>query len=51
MLLHQHYLMSMTVVDLENFTVLTKGLETNCGGLVDKYIGDAVIAMWFHGEE
>lgn len=65
--LHVRRLMSVMVVDIRNFTVLTRQLDENIlstvigtwfaevgkiikehGSWVDKYIGDAVMAIWFH---
>lgn len=65
--LHVRRLMSVMVVDIRNFTVLTRQLDENLlstligtwfaevgkiirehGSWVDKYIGDAVMAIWFH---
>ena len=67
--LHVRRLMSVMVIDIRNFTVLSRKLDdvnlssligTWCnksgqiirryGSWVDKYIGDAVMALWFHGE-
>lgn len=66
--LHVRRLMSVMVVDIRDFTVLTRQLDEKilsavigswfrqagniireCGSWVDKYIGDAVMAIWFHG--
>lgn len=66
--LHVRRLISVMVVDIRNFTVLTQQLDEqilseligtwfrqagniirNHGSWVDKYIGDAVMAVWFHG--
>jgi adenylate cyclase len=69
-MLHIRHLVSILVIDIRNFTVLTRQLDeqilseligswfrlsgeiirTN-GSWVDKYIGDAVMAVWIHGEE
>lgn len=67
--LYVRQLISVMVVDIRDFTVLTRKLEENLlssiivswfhqagdilrehGSWVDKYIGDAVMALWFHGE-
>jgi adenylate cyclase len=67
--LHVRRLMSVLVVDIRNFTVLTRQLDEKVlssmignwfrqagniiresGSWVDKYIGDAIMAIWFHGE-
>ncbi|MDJ0844519.1 FHA domain-containing protein [Crocosphaera sp.] len=67
--LHERRLTSVMVVDMRNFTSLTRQLDEkvlsslignwfrqagdiirNAGSWVDKYIGDAVMAIWFHGE-
>jgi adenylate cyclase len=67
-LLHIRHLVSVLVIDIRNFTVLTRQLEgqvlsdfvghwfRTCGEIirrhgswVDKYIGDAVMAVWIHG--
>ncbi|MDJ0662299.1 MAG: adenylate/guanylate cyclase domain-containing protein [Crocosphaera sp.] len=69
MVLHERRLTSVMVVDMRNFTTLTRQLDEkvlsslignwfrqageiirNAGSWVDKYIGDAVMAIWFHGE-
>ncbi|EAZ92684.1 adenylate/guanylate cyclase domain-containing protein [Crocosphaera chwakensis] len=69
MVLHERRLTSVIVVDMRNFTALTRQLDEeilsslignwfrqageiirNAGSWVDKYIGDAVMAIWFHGE-
>lgn len=66
--LHQRQLTSVMVVDMRNFTVLTRQLDEtilstligswfreageiirSSGSWVDKYIGDAIMAIWFHG--
>ncbi len=63
-------LMSVMVVDIRNFTVLSQKIDENIlasligswfrdagniirhsGSWVDKYIGDAVMAIWFHRQE
>lgn len=68
--LHVRRLISVMVVDIRNFTVLTRQLDEKilseligtwfrrsgniireCGSWVDKYIGDAVMAVWFHGTQ
>lgn len=65
--LYQRCLISVMVVDIRNFTVLTRKLDEtilsevigtwfryagdiirNHGSWVDKYIGDAMMAVWFH---
>jgi adenylate cyclase len=67
--LHVRRLMSVMVVDIRNFTGLTRQLDEKIlsamignwfrqagtiiresGSWVDKYIGDAIMAIWFHGE-
>ncbi len=67
--LHVRRLMSVLVVDIRSFTVLTRQLDEKVlssmignwfrqagniiresGSWVDKYIGDAIMAIWFHGE-
>ncbi|MEA5508630.1 adenylate/guanylate cyclase domain-containing protein [Crocosphaera sp. UHCC 0190] len=67
--LHERRLTSVMVVDMRNFTTLTRQLDEEVlsslignwfreageiirysGSWVDKYIGDAVMAIWFHGE-
>jgi adenylate cyclase len=69
-ILHERRLTSVMVVDMRDFTVLTRQLneETlsllignwfrqagdiirSAGSWVDKYIGDAIMAIWFHGHE
>jgi adenylate cyclase len=66
-ILHVRKLMSVLVVDMRDFTVLTRQTNENLlsemmsnwyrnagaivrqrGSWVDKYIGDAVMALWFH---
>lgn len=66
--LHVRRLISVMVVDIRDFTVLTRQLDEKVlsevigtwfrhsgsiirkhGSWVDKYIGDAVMAVWFHG--
>lgn len=68
--LHVRRLISVMVVDIRNFTVLTRQLDEKIlsevigtwfrragniirdrGSWVDKYIGDAVMAVWFHSTE
>ncbi|MGB7441052.1 MAG: adenylate/guanylate cyclase domain-containing protein [Coleofasciculaceae cyanobacterium] len=68
--LHVRRLMSVMVVDIRDFTVLTRKLDEKIlsmvigtwfrqsgdiirqsGSWVDKYIGDAVMAIWFHGSQ
>jgi adenylate cyclase len=68
--LHLRKLMSVMVVDMRNFTVLTRQTNENLlsevmsawfrnagsiirqrGSWVDKYIGDALMALWFHNGE
>jgi adenylate cyclase len=68
--IHERRLTSVMVVDMRNFTVLTRQLDEQLlsslignwfreagniiresGSWVDKYIGDAVMAIWFHGQE
>jgi len=68
--LHVRRLMSVLVVDIRNFTVLTRKIDEkilsnligdwfrqagkiirDSGSWVDKYIGDAVMSIWFHGEQ
>jgi adenylate cyclase len=63
-------LISVVVVDIRDYTVLTRKLDEGilsevigtwfrqsgeiigqAGSWVDKYIGDAVMAVWFHSEE
>ncbi len=67
--LHVRRLMSVMVVDIRDFTILTRQLDEKVlsnlignwfnqagkiiresGSWVDKYIGDAVMSIWFHGE-
>ncbi|NJL00625.1 MAG: adenylate/guanylate cyclase domain-containing protein [Spirulinaceae cyanobacterium SM2_1_0] len=67
--LHVRRLMSVMVVDIRDFTSLTRQLDEailsdlignwfnqagniirDSGSWVDKYIGDAVMSIWFHGE-
>ncbi|NCJ06032.1 FHA domain-containing protein [Synechococcales cyanobacterium C] len=69
-LLHVRRLISVLVVDIRNFTVLTRNLDEQIlsevvgtwfrfageiiresGSWVDKYIGDAVMAVWIHGTQ
>ncbi|MEB3339518.1 adenylate/guanylate cyclase domain-containing protein [Okeania sp.] len=66
--LHSRRLISVMVIDIRDFTILTRKLDervlsevigtwfrqagniiSNNGSWVDKYIGDAVMAVWFHG--
>jgi adenylate cyclase len=68
--LHVRRLMSVMVVDIRDFTVLTRQLDEKIlsavigtwfrqsgeiirksGSWVDKYIGDAIMAIWFHGSQ
>jgi adenylate cyclase len=68
--IHERRLVSVMVVDIRNFTVLSRQIENyllslmvgtwfrqageiikDSGSWVDKYIGDAVMSIWFHGEE
>ncbi len=68
--LHVRRLMSVMVVDIRDFTVLTRQLDEKIlsavigtwfrqsgdiirksGSWVDKYIGDAIMAIWFHGPQ
>ncbi len=68
--LHVRRLISVLVVDIRNFTVLTRQLDEKIlsemigtwfrhagdiirqyGSWVDKYIGDAVMAVWIHGTQ
>ncbi|MDJ0554538.1 MAG: adenylate/guanylate cyclase domain-containing protein [Microcoleaceae cyanobacterium MO_207.B10] len=68
--LHVRRLISVMVMDIRDFTVLTRQLDErllsevigtwfrqagdiirNNGSWVDKYIGDAIMAVWFHGTE
>jgi adenylate cyclase len=67
---HERRLTSVLVVDMRNFTVLTRQVQDNLlssligswfhqagniirqsGSWVDKYIGDAVMAVWFHEQQ
>jgi adenylate cyclase len=67
--LHERRLTSVMVVDIRNFTALTRQLDEkvlsslignwfrhaghiirSSGSWVDKYIGDAIMAIWFHGQ-
>ena len=69
-ILHLRKLMSVMVVDMRNFTILTRQTNENLlseimstwfrnagaiirhrGSWVDKYIGDALMALWFHDTE
>lgn len=68
--LHERQLTSVMVVDMRNFTGLSRQLDDTvlsqlignwfreagniiraAGSWVDKYIGDAVMAIWFHGAD
>ncbi len=68
--LHVRRLISVMVVDIRNFTVLTRQMDEQIlsevigtwfrrsgqilrdrGSWVDKYIGDAVMAVWFHSSQ
>jgi adenylate cyclase len=68
-MLQVRQLISVLVVDIRGFTVLTRTFDermlgqalgawfsavgqilNRAGSYVDKYIGDAVMAVWFHGE-
>lgn len=68
--LHVRRLISVMVMDIRDFTVLTRQLDERIlsevigswfrqagdiirkhGSWVDKYIGDAIMAVWFHGTE
>jgi adenylate cyclase len=67
---HERRLTSVMVVDMRNFTALTRqldekvlssligswfrhagGIIRSSGSWVDKYIGDAIMAIWFHGQQ
>ncbi|MCE2669374.1 MAG: FHA domain-containing protein [Microcystis sp.] len=67
---HERCLTSVMVVDMRNFTALTRQLDEkvlsslignwfrhagniirSSGSWVDKYIGDAIMAIWFHGQQ
>lgn len=69
-MLHQRQLISVVVVDIRDFTVMTRQTDeaihseaigtwfrrageiiAQHGSWVDKYIGDAVMAVWIHGPE
>ncbi|TVQ05764.1 MAG: adenylate/guanylate cyclase domain-containing protein [Leptolyngbya sp. DLM2.Bin27] len=69
-MLHIRQLISVMVVDIRDFTVMTRQTDEQVhseaigtwfrrageiigqyGSWVDKYIGDAVMAVWIHGEE
>ncbi len=69
-MLHVRRLISVMVVDIRNFTVLTRQIDEKVlsesigtwfrrageiigqyGSGVDKYIGDAVMAVWIHGKD
>ncbi|MCL2931219.1 MAG: adenylate/guanylate cyclase domain-containing protein [Trichodesmium sp. MAG_R03] len=68
--LHVRRLISVMVMDIRDFTALTRKLDEKLlsevigswfrragdiirrnGSWVDKYIGDAIMAVWFHGAE
>lgn len=68
--LHVRRLISVMVVDIRDFTVMTRQIDENTlsevigtwfrhagniigqyGSWVDKYIGDAVMAVWIHGTQ
>lgn len=68
--LHVRRLISVLVVDIRNFTVMTQQLDEKLlsevigtwfrcagdiireyGSWIDKYIGDAVMAVWIHGAQ
>ncbi len=68
--LHVRRLISVMVVDIRDYTILTRQTEEtvlsnvigswfrqtgliirNYGSWVDKYIGDAIMAIWFHGAD
>ncbi|NJM58291.1 MAG: adenylate/guanylate cyclase domain-containing protein [Synechococcales cyanobacterium RU_4_20] len=68
--LHVRRLISVLVLDIRDFTVLTQKIDENVlselvgswfrqagqiiqqhGSWVDKYIGDAVMAVWIHGSQ
>jgi adenylate cyclase len=68
--LHVRRLISVLVVDIRNFTGMTRQIDESVlsevigtwfrcagdiireyGSWVDKYIGDAVMAVWFHGAQ
>ncbi len=68
--LHVRRLISVLVVDIRNFTGMTRQIDENVlsevigtwfrcagdiireyGSWVDKYIGDAVMAVWIHGSQ
>ncbi|NJL46992.1 MAG: adenylate/guanylate cyclase domain-containing protein [Leptolyngbyaceae cyanobacterium SM2_5_2] len=69
-MLHVRRLISVMVVDIRDFTVMTRQIDekilseaigtwfrrageilTQYGSGVDKYIGDAIMAVWVHGSE
>jgi adenylate cyclase len=69
-MLHVRQLISVMVVDIRDFTVMTRQIDEKVhseaigtwfrrageiigqyGSWVDKYIGDAVMAVWIHGKE
>ncbi len=68
--LHVRRLISVVVMDIRDFTVLTRQVDERLlsevignwfrqsgqiirehGSWVDKYIGDAIMAVWFHGQD
>jgi adenylate cyclase len=68
--LHIRRLMTVLVIDIRDFTILTRSVEETVlsslvgtwfreagkiirqhGSWVDKYIGDALMAIWFHSDE
>ncbi|NEP44234.1 MAG: adenylate/guanylate cyclase domain-containing protein, partial [Okeania sp. SIO2H7] len=68
--LHLRRLISVVVMDIRDFTVLTRQVDERLlsevignwfrrsgqiirehGSWVDKYIGDAIMAVWFHGQD
>ncbi|MEB3231808.1 MAG: adenylate/guanylate cyclase domain-containing protein [Leptolyngbyaceae bacterium] len=69
-MLHVRRLISVLVIDIRNFTVMTQQLDEKVlsetigtwfrcsgdiireyGSYVDKYIGDAIMAVWIHGTD
>ncbi|NET10545.1 MAG: adenylate/guanylate cyclase domain-containing protein [Merismopedia sp. SIO2A8] len=69
-MLHVRRLISVLVIDIRNFTVMTQQLDEKVlsetigtwfrcsgdiireyGSYVDKYIGDAIMAVWMHGTD